>query len=81
MPVIRIDGLASGKSWDFNITQEDLELNVLNFLRLKQLPVASSCDGEAICRLCIINDDILACNTLVKDIISKYNSNITINYL
>ncbi|EPZ50637.1 hypothetical protein M902_3313 [Bacteriovorax sp. BAL6_X] len=58
-----------------------MNLTVLEFLRRKEIPIASSCDGEKVCKLCVINDDLLACGLLVKDIIQKYNSLITISYL
>ncbi|MFG1484111.1 hypothetical protein ABMA79_10595 [Halobacteriovorax sp. HFRX-2_2] len=78
---VTLIGKASQKSWTLSVDETDMNLTILEFLRSKEIPVASSCDGEEICRLCIINDDLLACGLLVKDIIQKYNSIITISYL
>ncbi|MFG1498572.1 hypothetical protein ABMA70_00095 [Halobacteriovorax sp. XZX-3] len=78
---LTLKGDASQKSWSLEVNESELELTVLEFLRKHNIPVASSCDGEEVCRLCLINEDQLACGLLVKDIIQKYNSNITISYL
>lgn len=82
MQLITLEGTASGKVWELEVhRQRDLELTLLDFLRAHKIPVASSCDGEKICKLCRVNEDILACSVLVKDIINTYNSRITISYL
>lgn len=82
MQLITLIGQASKKTWNIHIEDPlELKMTVLEFLRNKNYPVASSCDGEKVCKLCTINDNLLACNILVKDIITKYNSKITISYL
>ncbi len=82
MQLITLYGQASNKKWIIEVNDKaSLDLTILEFLRSHNFPIASSCDGEKVCQLCTINEGLLACNVLVKDIITKYNSIITITYL
>lgn len=53
---------------EFKPKEEELNLDLLTYLRhIKKLPIASSCDGEGICKKCICNKDLLLCKTLVMN--------------
>jgi Na+-transporting NADH:ubiquinone oxidoreductase subunit NqrF len=56
------------------IEQSLLNQNVLTYLQSKSLPIASSCNGEGICKKCIINNNLLACTLLLKNLIDHTNS-------
>jgi len=76
--IIEVKGLASGKLYSFSPSPEELKLNTLFYLKdVKSLPVASSCDGEGICKKCNFNQDKLLCNYKVSEI----NELINISYL
>ena len=47
---------------------QDLNINLLSFLQNLGLPIASSCQGEGICRLCIVNESVISCGISVKDL-------------
>ena len=81
MQLIVLNGLASGKKWQLKVSTHDLDRTLLDFLRIHNIPVASSCDGDKVCQLCKVNENLLACNLLVKEIINQYNSTIEITYL
>ncbi len=79
---IKIVGLASGKTQLINISHRDLELNVLNFLIEKEIPIAYSCKGQFICKKCKINrEKVLACEVKIKTIIQDHKGEIVIDYL
>lgn len=63
------------------ISKSDLQKTILEFLREKGIPVASSCLGEGICTKCVINDELLSCLHLVKEINDWPKKVITIDYL
>ncbi len=63
------------------LTDEDLDKTILEFLQDNHIPVASSCMGEGICRKCIVNDNILSCFKLVRDILKWEEPIIYIGYL
>lgn len=90
MPIkIRIYGRASQKFiTEFYVTEEDCEVDLLTFLRGKEIPIASSCFGEGVCKKCQItinNENHLACIKNWKEIINevefKDNIVIEISYL
>ena len=82
---ISIRGLASGTLVkDIEITKDDLALTLMEFLRRENIPVASSCYGEGICKKCVVKlekDEELSCLISVKNILEKQISTISISYL
>lgn len=79
---IEIKGLASGQSLFINFNEEDLQQNLLIFLRSKGVTIASSCDGNGVCRKCMIQNDWLTCEMTLKEFLQRQNDKrITINYL
>lgn len=69
---IEIHGLASGKLIKeilLNHNDENLNISLMEYLRLNSLPIASSCLGEGVCGKCsiIINDkEELSCLIKLK---------------
>ena len=79
---IEIKGNASGRS-EF-ISYEDLDLTevLLTFLRKKGITIASSCDGEGVCKKCVIQNDWLTCEMTLKEFLQRQpNGQITVGYL
>jgi len=65
---IKITGLASKKSTLFDVSSNEMNLNLLEFLRSKDMPVASSCDGVALCHKCVTSQKELSCRIYLKDL-------------
>ncbi len=63
---ITIHGIASSKKFKLNITPKDLELSLLSFLRKNSIPMASSCDGDGVCKKCVFNETLFGCQIKVK---------------
>ncbi len=79
---VRFVGLASGKSWPLSFTTEDTETDLLHLLRLRNIPIASSCDGEGICKKCVIQNDWLSCKLTLKDFLQRQkDGKIFLSYL
>ncbi len=77
----QVTGKCSGKTYKLAIAEQDLNKTMLNFLREKEIGIASSCRGEKVCHLCAINSDILSCAITVKDFWQQHGPNIIIDYL
>lgn len=71
MHQIMLKGLASGKVWRFNVDDDQVDADLLTFLREKTIPVASSCSGEGVCKKCVFNESFLSCKELVGDWVGK----------
>jgi hypothetical protein len=69
MPVgIKLMGQASGKNTKFEKIQDDeRNLSLMDYLRKQNIPIASACYGEGVCKKCIVNDELLSCQIKVKD--------------
>ena len=79
---IKVLGVASNKELlEINPNENELNMNLMNFLRAHNIPIASSCYGEGVCRKCVINKNILSCQLSVKEFINKKNQVIEITYL
>ena len=50
MPVIEIRGLASQRSRFIEVNDSDLDTDLLTWLRANEVMIASSCDGEGVCK-------------------------------
>lgn len=62
-----IQGKASGKEVArIELTDEELGLDLLNLCRDHNIPMASSCDGEGVCKKCVIQNDWLGCLTTAR---------------
>jgi Na+-transporting NADH:ubiquinone oxidoreductase subunit NqrF len=79
---IEIKGLASGRSIFINFDEYDLRQNLLVFLRSKGITIASSCDGNGVCRKCSIQNDWLTCEMTLEEFFQRQNDKkIIISYL
>lgn len=81
-----IIGLASNRIYKvIEFTQEDLPTNLMEFLRNKGIPIASSCLGQELCKKCIINNNLLSCSLTLEAFtqLSRPNSTyeIKVSYL
>lgn len=71
MPVIEVYGQASGTSRFLEFTDEDLNTDLLTLLRSKGVTIASSCDGEGVCKKCVIQEGWLTCELTLKDFLER----------
>lgn len=71
MPVIEVKGLASGKSRFFTPEESELETDLLSWLRSRGVTIASSCDGEGVCKKCVIQNGWLTCELTLKDFLER----------
>ncbi len=68
MPKIIIFGRASQKDiMKIEVKPEDLDKNLMDYLRENSLPIASSCAGKGQCKHCVINGLLLSCSVTVKE--------------
>lgn len=78
MKKIIIAGEASGKIiTQFKIYQNESQLTLMNILIQKNIPVASSCNGEGVCKKCIAflgSDSILTCQVKAAEILSSQDN-------
>jgi Na+-transporting NADH:ubiquinone oxidoreductase subunit NqrF len=79
---IEIKGKASGRSTFITYEAEDLKENLLIFLRKKGVTIASSCDGEGVCKKCVIQNDWLTCMMTLEEFFQRQpNRQIIVDYL
>jgi Na+-transporting NADH:ubiquinone oxidoreductase subunit NqrF len=79
---IEIVGLASGRSDFVAYEEHELKEILLTFLRSKGITIASSCDGEGVCRKCVIQNDWMTCMMTLEDLIQRQpNKKIFVGYL
>ena len=65
-------GKASNKAiLEKEIPSDELRQNTLSWLRNHKIPVASSCDGDGVCKKCVINNSILSCKSILGDLLTK----------
>jgi hypothetical protein len=82
MRVIKIVGLASGTTREISFSQNDLDKNLLIWLRDQEVTIASSCDGQGICKKCVIQNDWLTCEMTLRDLLEKApEGKVVIGYL
>lgn len=82
MPVIKVKGLASGKEWSYEYDPSELDEDLLKWLRKHDVTVASSCDGEGVCRKCSIQNDWLTCLTSLREFLEmEKDATVKISYL
>lgn len=82
MPVITIIGGASGRSEILPLEPEDLELKLLTYLRQHGITIASSCNGESICKKCVIQNGWLTCELTLEEFLKRRpDGKIFVSYL
>ncbi len=79
---VKVIGLASGKIIkDIDLQPSDHSLSLMDFLRKNQVTVASSCNGEGVCKKCAVNNDVISCQIKTLDFLNLNTDTITISYL
>ena len=79
---VRVFGQASHTEIKtIELSKSDLDKTILEVLQENGIPIASSCMGEGICKKCVINDNILSCFKLAKEIQNWKDPTIYIGYL
>jgi ferredoxin len=82
MQVIKVFGKASQTARNFEVTASEEEENLLQWLRLKGVTIASSCDGKGVCRKCIIQQDFTTCEMTVRSFLDLFPDGIIfVDYL
>ncbi len=69
MPEIIVQGVASGKEiarLEVNPNGAEATLSLMEYLRSKKIPIASSCYGDGVCKRCKINGELLSCTITVE---------------
>jgi Na+-transporting NADH:ubiquinone oxidoreductase subunit NqrF len=80
MPRIIVFGNAKQTTiLDQLIPSDDLTTPALNWLRSQGIPIASSCNGEGVCKKCIINTNLISCQLTLKDLLNDNTDEIKIN--
>ncbi|MCP4913998.1 MAG: 2Fe-2S iron-sulfur cluster binding domain-containing protein [Oligoflexia bacterium] len=72
---ITIIGEASGKEVKTFIFNElpSSEISLMDYLIQENIPIASSCYGEGVCRKCATSHDLLTCQINLSDLFSQNN--------
>lgn len=79
---IEVKGLASKTSRLIEFSDADLETDLLTLLRSRGVTVASSCDGEGVCKKCNIQNGWLTCELTLKEFLKRQSDGkIEIGYL
>lgn len=79
---IEIKGKASGISVFVTYKAEDLKEILLNFLRRKGITIASSCDGEGVCKKCDIQNGWLTCEMTLEEFLQRQpDKHVIVSYL
>lgn len=79
---IEVVGLASKTSRFFDYQDSDLETDLLTWLRAHNVTIASSCDGEGVCKKCHIQNGWLTCEMTLKEFLERQpDGKIEVGYL
>jgi Na+-transporting NADH:ubiquinone oxidoreductase subunit NqrF len=82
MPLIEIVGHASKTSRMIEVDTNDKDENLLHWLRRHGVTMASSCDGEGVCKKCVIQNNLLSCKLSLKTFFELHpDGKIHIGYL
>lgn len=82
MSVIEVRGLASQTSRFINATEENMKETLLDFLRANGVTIASSCDGEGVCKKCGIQNGWLTCELTLEEFLKRQpDGKIFVGYL
>jgi hypothetical protein len=66
-----VRGLASGREYPVSYEITDLSEDMLHFLRRKGITIASSCDGEGVCKKCGIQNGWLTCELTLEEFLKR----------
>ena len=82
MQVIRVKvlGLASNSVVaEFELQESEWDTDLLSLLRDRGIPIASSCYGDGVCQKCLINEDLMACMTNSRELLTQDSNEIQIS--
>lgn len=82
--ILFIRGGASKTNRKLKVRPEADLSSLMEILRSNNIPIASSCYGEGVCKKCIIkvnDDEILSCQTNLSSPIMEDENTISIDYL
>lgn len=80
--MIEVVGLASQTSRFIQYTDSDLQTDLLTFLRKNQITIASSCDGEGVCKKCGIQNGWLTCELTLEEFFKRQpDKKVLVSYL
>jgi len=77
-------GNASKKREELHFTAVNTNESLMDFLRSKSFPIASSCYGEGICKKCVINlngNEEISCQISLKSLTINKTNIIIVDYL
>ncbi len=66
-----VRGRASGREYPVPYVQENLSEDMLHFLRSHGITIASSCDGEGVCKKCGIQNGWLTCELTLEEFLKR----------
>ncbi len=69
--MIEVRGLASGASTHYPYGTMDLGTNLLTWLRRQGVTIASSCDGEGVCKRCTIQNAWTTCEMTLGEFLER----------
>lgn len=82
MQIITIVGKASGREQKLCVNRDDLSQNLLFWLRDQGVTIASSCDGEGVCKRCYIQHGWLTCQMTLEEFFNlQPDGRIEVGYL
>lgn len=64
---ITVLGKASGLSTTLQVVPLEMSHNLMLWLRAQGVTIASSCDGEGVCKKCTIQNDWMTCRLTVEE--------------
>lgn len=82
MQIITIVGKASGREQRLEVEGRDYSQNLLFWLRDQGVTIASSCDGDGVCKRCYIQNGWLTCQMTVGEfLIQEPSGRVEVGYL
>ncbi|WP_408096748.1 hypothetical protein ACJVC5_17060 [Peredibacter sp. HCB2-198] len=82
MQIITIVGKASGREQKLEVSEVDHTQNLLFWLRDRGITIASSCDGDGVCKRCNIQHGWLTCQMTVGEfLIQEPSGRVEVGYL
>ena len=79
---VTIVGLASGRKQFLSYAADEVKENLMAWLRKNSITIASSCDGEGVCKKCVIQNEWMTCQLTLEEFLQRQpDGQIMISYL
>jgi ferredoxin len=75
---ITIHGSASGRQQFLELENSERSENLMDWLRRKNITIASSCDGEGVCKKCAIQEGWLTCQMTLEEFLQRQTDGLII---